>query len=644
MSSTQDESTKAVLDFLKSHEYYKAFIALEQESGVRLHSYGKEIDFLYDLIMEGRFEDAEKFIAPLRSRPEFNHTQVLFEIRKERFLEALETSDSPNLQELVAELKEIESLSNKEEFNALCYCLSLNKITDHPDYQNWSIWRGRYQCFDSSISFFSLIFPITPYLRPNFTVEEAIACYEDKSQSPPPKESSRYSPSLQLKQSESSYYMNDSENDRESAMKKSVSWNMESKEENEQFEESKKIMIEAIDENLETPQDIISEEERSEKYVPTNYELMNTFDPSYLHEISQVKDVQPIRASCFNSDGDYFVLGTNSKSLKICSLHNIVDGLIYNEQQGREQYVDIVFEMHGVHIGSVYCVDWSTSGKFIASGSNDKSIKLLKCPDFLMLQENNSETVIYSNGKYLSGEGDLPVLHERLLSGHDGTVRAVLFNPADDTFLYSGGLGDACLKVWNTETGHCVQNLQEHKGAIYSIAASGDGQLLTSVGTDRKVRLWDLKSGKCSLSFNAESLSDMNTVSLSFSAQNLRSQTHCKIASMYSSKMNMEPMTQKLISVGHSDGVVSLWDVTAGKMFSKYTFHTLECRSVEFSSNGLWLATGSFDSTLGLVDVTKGQVFKFEPHMDKIVSVRWHPSLPILLSTSADKTARIFSI
>ena len=156
--------------------------------------------------------------------------------------------------------------------------------------------------------------------------------------------------------------------------------------------------------------------------------------------------------------------------------------------------------------------------------------------------------------------------------------------------------------------------------------------------------MWDLKSNKCAFTLNAESFSDMNSVSVNFASQNLRSQTHGKIASLYSSKVPTEPISQKLIAVGHNDGVVSLWDITAGKLFSKFTYHTLECRSVEFSSNSQWLATGSFDSTLGLVEVIKGQVFKFEPHMDKIVSVRWHPSLPILLSTSADKTARIFSI
>mmetsp|Transcript_21392 Transcript_21392/g.20561 ORF Transcript_21392/g.20561 Transcript_21392/m.20561 type:complete len:99 (+) Transcript_21392:355-651(+) len=31
-------------------------------------------------------------------------------------------------------------------------------------------------------------------------------------------------------------------------------------------------------------------------------------------------DGQPIRTACFSPKGDYIVLGTNSKSLKICSL------------------------------------------------------------------------------------------------------------------------------------------------------------------------------------------------------------------------------------------------------------------------------------------------------------------------------------
>ena len=83
-----------------------------------------------------------------------------------------------------------------------------------------------------------MIFPILPFVEPQFTIEELIEnlemeeLEENKAQSPGPKESSRYSLSQQHKPSDSSYIINESETDkdRESALKKSVSWNMESKE------------------------------------------------------------------------------------------------------------------------------------------------------------------------------------------------------------------------------------------------------------------------------------------------------------------------------------------------------------------------------------------------------------------------------
>ena len=41
---------------------------------------------------------------------------------------------------------------------------------------------------------------------------------------------------------------------------------------------------------------------------------------SHMQELAILRDHQPIRTSCFSPSGDYFVLGTNSKALKICSL------------------------------------------------------------------------------------------------------------------------------------------------------------------------------------------------------------------------------------------------------------------------------------------------------------------------------------
>lgn len=134
MSGLSEDVIKPILYFLSAHEYYKSLLALEQETAVKLRSYGKELDFLYALITEGRFGDAEKFVLPLKSRSESDYNAALLALRKQKFLENIENAGSPNMQELTALLREIESLSTAEEFSQLCLCLSLDKVTDHADY------------------------------------------------------------------------------------------------------------------------------------------------------------------------------------------------------------------------------------------------------------------------------------------------------------------------------------------------------------------------------------------------------------------------------------------------------------------------------------------------------------------------------
>jgi WD40 repeat protein len=90
-------------------------------------------------------------------------------------------------------------------------------------------------------------------------------------------------------------------------------------------------------------------------------------------QFAVLKDSQPIRAACFSPSGDYFVLGTNSKALKICQLPNL--------EGGPNQPIRVVLEQLNHHIGSIYCVDWSRTERLIASGSNDRHIKLLVVPN-----------------------------------------------------------------------------------------------------------------------------------------------------------------------------------------------------------------------------------------------------------------------
>lgn len=105
------------------------------------------------------------------------------------------------------------------------------------------------------------------------------------------------------------------------------------------------------------------------------------------------------------------------------------------------------------------------------------------------------------------------------LAGHKAIVRTVCFNPLDPTVLLSGGLMESDVKVWDTETGKNVANLQGHQGNIYSIKSSFDGSFAISVGTDKMVKIWDIRCKKSVAEINGSEFPEMNEICLS-STQN----------------------------------------------------------------------------------------------------------------------------
>lgn len=94
----------------------------------------------------------------------------------------------------------------------------------------------------------------------------------------------------------------------------------------------------------------------------------------------------------------------------------------------------VLFKRTKHHKGSIYCLAWSPIGDLMATGSNDKTVKLMRF---------NADT---SN---LEGE-------EVELSMHDGTIRDICF--LEDTsnkssLLISGGAGDCKIYVTDCATG-----------------------------------------------------------------------------------------------------------------------------------------------------------------------------------------------
>jgi WD40 repeat protein len=79
------------------------------------------------------------------------------------------------------------------------------------------------------------------------------------------------------------------------------------------------------------------------------------------------------------------------------------------------------------------------------------------------------------------------------LQGHQAIVRTVCFNPSNDLVLLSGGQIDRDVKVWNSETGKQIASLKGHQGDIHSIKMAQDGSYAISVGTDKKILIFDIR-------------------------------------------------------------------------------------------------------------------------------------------------------
>jgi len=133
--------------------------------------------------------------------------------------------------------------------------------------------------------------------------------------------------------------------------------------------------------------------------------------------------------------------------------------------------------------------------------------------------------------------------------------------------------------------------------------------------------------------------SEMNYVSLRENTKN------------YSSARNTEKRKTQgvggsdiIAAVAHTDGVVTLWDINTRKLLKVEELHEADCRSVEFDSSSGLIATSSFDATIGIYDLNSERLLnRISNHTDRVVLAKWHPFYPVILSTSADTTARLFA-
>ncbi|KAL7533072.1 hypothetical protein ACHAXR_005027 [Thalassiosira sp. AJA248-18] len=80
------------------------------------------------------------------------------------------------------------------------------------------------------------------------------------------------------------------------------------------------------------------------------------------------------------------------------------------------------------------------------------------------------------------------------LTGHQQAVNHIAFSP--DARFFASASFDKKVKIWNGRSGDFVNTLTGHVGAVYQVAWSSDGRYLVSASKDSTAKLWEIPSGK----------------------------------------------------------------------------------------------------------------------------------------------------
>ena len=99
-----------------------------------------------------------------------------------------------------------------------------------------------------------------------------------------------------------------------------------------------------------------------------------------------------------------------------------------------------------------------------------------------------------------------------------------------------------------------------------------------------------------------------------------------------------------LLASGGIDKTVQLWDTQTQKLIARFKGHTNEILTVAFSPDSVMLASGGRDKIVRLWNIkTRKRIAKFKGHTERVKSVAFSPNGSILASSGVDGVIRLWS-
>ena len=283
------------------------------------------------------------------------------------------------------------------------------------------------------------------------------------------------------------------------------------------------------------------------------------------------------------------------------------------------------------HTGWVLCVAWSPDAQWVASGSMDCCIRLW-----------DPKT---------GNTAGLP------MKGHAKWVSVIAWEPAHlclPSRRFVSGSKDGRLKIWDAVTRRCTVSLSGHQMAVTCLKWGGDG-LIYSSSRDCQISIWDSEDGKLVRQLRGHG-HWVNTMALSTEyALRTGAFDHTgtcpkaveaskeKALERYNSARDGKP--ERLVS-GSDDFTLLLWvPMVEKRPTARMTGHMQLVNQVQFSPDGRWIISASFDKSVKLWDGMNGTfITTLVGHVGPVYQVAWSADSRLFVSASKDSTLKVWEL
>ena len=278
-----------------------------------------------------------------------------------------------------------------------------------------------------------------------------------------------------------------------------------------------------------------------------------------------------VNSVAFSPDGQELASGSDDRTIKIWQL---------NHQQ-------VLRTLPG-HLDWVYATAISPDGEMLVSGSKDKTIKLWDLHTgqelrSLPLHTSYVNSVAFSSDGQAIASGSydrtIKIFHLKTgeivsLTGHSREVLSVAFSPNAQKLVSASA--DRTIKVWDLDTGKALHTITGHTGDVNAVAISPDGQLIASVSDDKTLKIWNLNTAQELRTFTGHT-GDVNAITINKDSQ--------------------------IVATGSDDKTIKIWNIATGEEISTLKGHLGAVFAVAFSPNGQQLISGSADETIRIWQV-----------------------------------------